>query len=480
MTAIQKAIIWSGMEKILSFGSNFAINILLARLLSVNDYGLIAMLSIFYSFSQALVDSGFSSALIQRKKCTKMDYSSVFLFNIAISIIIYFILFFSAPYIAKIYNNSNLILIIRIYCLNLIILSVYMVHRTLLIKKLRFKILAISTLISTICAGTIATIMAYLGFSYWSLVVQSLITSIINGIIIILYCKWIPLFKISIKSLKSLWNFGFNIMFTAIISSIYSNIYSLIIGHKYNSIKLGYFDRSYALSFMFPTAISDFSMRALYPIQSKIQEDDMKLNSNIKKVLHLTMMVIFPINIFISFNSHEIVYCLLGNKWLPISSYVSLITICALTLPISQINNNAIKSKGKSDYLLLAEAIKKLFGTLVVLITCQYDFKVMLYGLFIYSIADFVCSAFFLNKTTGLSIYSQIIELIPLFIISLISVSIGLSLSLFFYNIYFKLFISLIISILSYLLILSIKKDTGFIYYISLIKKLIYNENRYR
>ena len=221
----RKAIIWSGIEKVGTYVVNFAIQIMLARLLCPNDYAVVAMLAIFFSISQAFIDSGFATTLIQKQDCTQADYSSVFYFNVLIGGVVYLLFFFGAPFIEAFYNFEGLALVTRVYSLNLFINSFAMVHRVILTKELKFKKIALITFLSSIISAIPAIIMAYWGYGYWALVGQSLISAAVTSALIMYQSKWRPSLIFSKNSLAKLAPFGLKMLVVYLFHAIYNNVY---------------------------------------------------------------------------------------------------------------------------------------------------------------------------------------------------------------------------------------------------------------
>lgn len=411
-------IFWSGIEQFSSKVSNFIITIILARILAPNDYGLVAMLGIFFSFSQALIDSGFASSLVQKGECTEDDYSTVFYFNIIISILIYLILYFSSPLIAKFYNNDLLINLTKVYSINLIINAFGFVHRIMLVKQLKFKTIAQITMISSLLSGIGAIFAAYNGFGYWALVVQIMLSSLLSTILFILSTRWTPMLLFSFNALKSLSSFGLSIMFLALFNSIYTNLYSLYIGHKFNTRDLGLFNRSQTFSMFIPISISDFVMKAIYPIEVQYKENIELLRTRFKEYLYMMMLVVISLSTFVSVYSYDIVTFLLSDKWIEIVPLLQIMSIAYIFTPIVQLNWNILKVRGCSKDLLKSELIKKILGILIMLITVQWGIFYMVVGLLVYAVIDMFISTIYVKREINLGFIKQLLVILPIFIYS--------------------------------------------------------------
>lgn len=449
----RKAIIWSGIEKVGTYVVNFAIQLILARLLCPNDYAVVAMLAIFFSISQAFIDSGFATTLIQRQDCTQKDYSSVFFFNILIGGIVYVLFFFGSPLIESFYNFEGLSLVTKVYSLNLLINSFAMVHRVILIKKLQFKKIAIVTFASSLFSAIPAIAMAYYDMGYWTLVAQSLISAVITSCMIIYQSKWKPSLILSKNSLSKLAPFGMKMLVVYLFHAVYNNVYSLLIGKKFPSQELGYYDRGKTISSMGPIGFSDFYTRALYPIQSKVQNDAKALEYSYNKSFSLMCLVIVPIAAFMFFFAEETVYTLLGPQWMQCAFILQVLCIGYMFYPLQALNMNMLKVKGRGDYMLSAEVIKKVMGLACVLILIHFDLKWVVIGWTCCSIMEFIISEgfflklcrFSLNKSSKTLIISVLTTYALASLISYFTASL-------FLNLIIRFFVGFIIYALLYML----------------------------
>lgn len=237
-------VLWSCVERFSVQGIQFVIMVIMARILLPSDYGMIGMLAIFIAIAQTLIDSGFSNALIQKKDRSEIDYSTVFYFNIAVGIVLYFILFFSSPLIARFYNTPELTGLTRVLALNLFINSLAVVQRAILSIKIDFKTQAKASFSAAIISGIVGIVMAYTGFGVWSLAVQTVLNAFVNTVLLWIFSKWIPLKVFSFESFKKLFAFGSKLLASGLLDTIYRNIYTIVIGKKFASTDLGYFTRA--------------------------------------------------------------------------------------------------------------------------------------------------------------------------------------------------------------------------------------------
>lgn len=425
----KRSVLWSGIQNVANQGIHFVITVIIARILSPEDYGLIAMLTIFYALAQAFIDSGLSGALIQKKSCTEKDYNSVFVFSIVVSALLYVILFFCAPFIAILYKNDLLVLLSRVYLFSLVINAVGIVPMTIMHKNLQFKQFAYITTGINIVSGIIAILAAYCGLAYWALVFQVMITSILSTLLYFIKTRWKPTFVFSLDSFKSMIAYGFPVMLTSIVHAIYNNIYSLVIGAKYDSRELGLYNRAYSFSSIVPTTFSNFTMRAMFPVLARIQDNIDELKHKILDMLHLSLYVVIPINVYLIFNCKDIIILVLGEKWIELEPYFVVLCVSSIAYVYTNMHMTTFKTIGKTKKLFMSETIRKVLGLLTVIITAPYGVMVMVYGLLIYSIIDVIISSLFLNKCIPIGVINQIKASFTPIIFSLLSG--GLSLILY-------------------------------------------------
>lgn len=311
-----KSLLWSGIQQFVVFGIQFGVGIVLARLLTPFDFGVIAMQGVFFAISNAFIDCGLEGALIQKKECTREDANSAFIFSVTISVALYLLLFFGAPLIQDFYQTPNLGKVLRVSALVLMINAAGIVPRSLLQRQLRFKELAIASTTIYFFAGAVAVYMAYHGYAYWALVGQTLLAAVLINIAYYVYTRWHPTFKFSIESFRQLITFGLPMLLTALVHALYNNIYSLVIGKRYDAHQLGLYNRAENYSGYVSLNLSDMSMRAMYPILSRVQDDLEQLKVAALRILHTSAFIVVPVNVFLLVKAEDIIRILLTEKWL--------------------------------------------------------------------------------------------------------------------------------------------------------------------
>ncbi len=465
-------IIWNGIGFFLNYGLNLIFQIILARLLLPKDFGLIGMISIFISLSMIFIESGFSSALIQKKNPTQLDYSSVFYFNIIIGIALYFILFFTAPYIAYFFLEPKLISILRWFGLTLILSSFIVVHTAIVNKNMNYKLITKINVISSVISGVFGITLAFLDFGVYSLVYKMVLFGAINFVLFILLSKWKPSFIFSSKSIKSLFKFSSNLLLSSIIHSIYLNINNLLIGKFYSSIQLGYYTQGKKLQEIPAIQLSEVVAKVMFPAFSTIQDDNEKIKSIYKRVILSVIWIIFPMVIYLATMSNEIIIIFFTEKWLPAVPYLQILCIGNMLYPIHYISMNLSKSKGFSNVFLKIEIVKKIIGFSAIVIAIPHGVVALVFAEMITSWLVLYFNLSWNGKLINYSFREQIKDYFPTFLlIFFVGTTTYIFKSIFdFLGIYMLFVIGSLLFLFLYFILSYIFKIDGFIYFLNLLK----------
>lgn len=405
---LKKGMIWNFIEKILMEGAQFVIGIILARLLLPSDFGLIGMLAIFVAVSNVFIDGGFTKALVQKKECRDIDYSTTFVSNVVISLFIYVVLYFSAPLIAAFYKEPILKSLTRVLSLNFILGSLNIVQRAQLVSKVDFKSLAQIRVISIICGGLAGVGMALSGFGVWSLVGQTIITTLAQIILFPIYSKWKPSLRFSKESFKTLFGFGAKLMVSGVYSVIINNISTICIGRKYNSGDLGYYTRGSQFSILISQTVTDVLGSVTFPVLSHLQDDRNHMVSVYRKSLFLTALCIFPIMVLCTILARPIVLILLTEKWSPCVVLMQWLFLARMFTPLSSLNMNILNALGRSDLFLKVDLSKAPLLILMLIITIPISVKAICIGSFINSFICFFINAYMPGRLFGYGAWQQI------------------------------------------------------------------------
>ncbi len=394
----RRGVAWSAIERFGIQISQFVVSVILARMLLPEDYGVIAMLSIFMVTATALVDSGMAQALIQRQERTERDLTTALIFNIAIAVVIYAAIYFAAPYIAQFYNTPQLCAVARIFSLCIIINSLGVVQLALITISLDFKRQAIASLLGVVTGGVVAIFMAYRGWGVWSLVAQQIICDTTRITIIWIMSKWHPTGAFSIDSLRSLSRFGSRIMASGIIHVIYVNLYPLIIGRYFSPTALGLFNRATTIGALPSSSISTIVERALYPILCERQGRREEAIETLWRYLRMVCFGVFPAMVGLSILARPTILVLLGERWAGVAPLLSIIAIAYMFDPVMKLMGSIIKSQGHSDDFLRAEVLKKIAGVAILIATLPLGIEAMARGLILYAAADMAIVTLFARR----------------------------------------------------------------------------------
>lgn len=411
-----KGVIWSGIDKIANGGVIFLANIILARLLTPKDFGLLAIIAIFVQISQTFIDSGFSNALIQKKNRSQTDYSTVFFFNLGLSIVFYIILFFASPLIANFFDNEKLTPLTRIVGLNLVIGALVSVHKTRLTIQLRFKIQAVISLIASISSATIAILLAAKGFGVWSLAILTISNITIQTILIYIFIKWKPSLEFSKKSFSQLFSYSSKLLGASLLHLLYRNIYPIVIGKQFSPRDLGFFNRADLFAQYIPNTVGSVISRVAFPIFSRIQDDNNKLRNAYSKYIVYSSCFIFPIMIGLIILAQPLIILILKEKWIPMIPMLQILCIDWMCDHLSQINLNVLFVKGRSDLALKLEIIKKITAILIFIISLKWGIIGVCWGRVIYGYFAIYLNSFYTYRLIGLTVFKQIKDILkPLF-----------------------------------------------------------------
>lgn len=425
-----RGVVWSAVEKFSTIGIQFVMNIIIARILSPSDYGIIGMLAIFLSISQCLVDSGFTSALIQAKNRSERDYGTVFIFNLAISVFLYIILFVCAPLISKFYELNILTDVLRVVGLILIISALSNVQRTIFTINVDFKTQSLVSIPAAVISGIIGIVFAYKGLGVWALVAQTLSNGAVITILFwIMSCERFRI-VFDIESFKRLGGFGIKLMFSSLLNTIYTNLYALFIGKRYSAEKLGYYSRADQLAVFPATTLTDIISRVAYPLMCQNQSDKNELSRVYTKFIKLSCYVIFPLMVGLAVLSKPLIVLLLTDKWLPAAIILFILALDGLWAPITRINLYLLQAVGRSDLFLRLEIFKKTISIGILLFTLQYGLFWICIGRLVYSIIALMINMYYTVDIIGKSYIDQVKDWFPTLVVTVI-MGVGVYLSVY-------------------------------------------------
>jgi len=422
-----KGIIWSAVDKFAVQIGQFAVSIVLARILLPEDFGLLGMLAIFIALSQTFIESGMGLGLIQRQDRTDVDFSTVFVFNLAISSLFYLLLFFSAPFIASYFNQPQLIDLTRVLGLSLFVSSLAIVQRTKLTIAINFKAIAKTNVIGVIIGGITGIVAAMYGFGVWSLVIQTLLGSFASTVSLWFFSHWTPSIAFSRNSFRNLFGFGSKLLLSGLYAQLLTNVYNICIGKYYPISSLGYYTRAKGFADISAGTITSILQQATFPILAAVQNDKEKLVSVYSRMIRMSSFFIIPIMTLIALLAKPIVILLLTEKWVAVIPLLQWMVFARIFFPMSAINMNLLNAIGRSDLFLKIDLSKLPLTVIAMIITIPLGVKAMIIGHVVTSGVAFFINAYLPGKYYGYGAINQLKDMAPV-----IFATIGMSIVVFF------------------------------------------------
>lgn len=415
-----KGVGWSFVDNIANQGITFLVGLVLARILTPAEFGVLGMITIFIALSNSIVDSGFSNALIRKQDAKRIDYNTVFFFNIGISALFYGLLFAASPTIARFFDEPQLVNITRAMGLVLIFNALGIVQRTLLNKNIDFKTQTKVSIIASVGSGVVGIGMAIQGYGAWSLVGQQLSRQFLNTLFLWVFNSWRPVLEFSKQSFKELFSFGSKLLLSGIIDTTYKNIYYIIIGRFYSAEQLGQYTRAEQFNMIFSSNLTSVVQRVSYPTLSKIQDDDERLTEGYRRVIKSTMLITFACMLGLAAIAKPMVLILIGEKWLPAVGYLQIICFSGMLYPLHAINLNMLQVKGRSDLFLKLEIIKKILAVFPICLGIFIGIEYMLLGSVFNSFVAYGLNSAYSAGLIHYSTKRQIQDITPAFVVSLL------------------------------------------------------------
>lgn len=414
-----KGVMWSSIDRFSTQGIQFVFSILIARLLLPSDYGAVAMLNIFLSISQSFIDCGFGTALIRKLDRTDTDFSTVFYFNIVVGLFFYIVLWLASPYIAAFYEIPLLEDITKVLALTFVFSSFSGVHSAKLSITIDFKTIAKISIIVTILTGSVGLWMAYNGYGVWALVIQAVSWSLLRTVLLWLFVRWIPKWIFSWKSFRGMFSFGSKLLISGLIDTTYKNIYTLVVGKVFSSTTLGLYSRASGLAQYPSSNITSVLQGVTFPVLSSIQNETERLADAYKRFLRISAFIVFPLMVGLAAVADPLIRLVLTDKWEGCIYLLQIVCFSMMWYPIHAINLNLLQVKGRSDFFLKLEIIKKIQGVTILCVTIPMGIVVMCYGQIVGSLLSLVYNTYYTKKLIGYGYIAQMKDLLHILIHSL-------------------------------------------------------------
>ena len=465
--------LWRFLERCGSQGITFIVSIVLARLLAPEVYGTIAIVTVFTTLLQVFVNSGFGTALIQKKNADDIDFSTVFYFNIVFSLILYFGMFFAAPIIAKFYNNNELIPVIRMLSLVIVVFGVKNVQQSYVTKNLMFKKFFWSTLGGTLSGAAVGIYMAYMGYGVWALVGQQLTNAVVDTLILWITVEWRPKLLFSMKRLKSLFDFGWKMLASGLLDTLYNDLRTLIIGKMYTSEDLAFYNRGHTLPNFVTQNVNSTIDSVLLPVMAAEQDNIQVLKSMTRRSIKVATYLIMPLMVGMAVCAEPLVSLLLTEKWLPAVPFLRIFCFTYCFFPIHTANLNAIKALGRSDLFLKLEIWKKVFGMIAILSTMWISPLAMACSAIITTFISQIINSWPNKKLLGYSYLEQLKDISKNMFLSVIMGAIVYCITFLNLNSVETLTIQVLLGVIVYVMGSIIFKLESFYYVFGVLKSFI-------
>ncbi len=465
-------IFWKMSEKVGMQLINFMIQIVLARLLLPEDYGIVGLLTIFISISDVFLLQGFTTALIQKKDADEVDFSSVFIANVMMAFVIYGILFLLSPFVAEFYHEPRLSAIMKVLSLNVIVGSFSSVHNSIMSKNLEFKKSFWRTTANTLAHGISGIWFAYMGMGVWALVYSKLVGTLVGTIVICGTVKWRPKRIFSLERLKKLFSYSSKILMTNLINVVFNNIHSLIIGRYYAKSDLGFYQRGQQFPTVLSTAVDGSLSEVIYPTLSKLQDNLEQVKIALRRAMKTSMFLMLPLLMGLIAVAEEMIVVLLTEKWLPCVPYMRLACIICAFWPLSA-RTQALNALGKSNITFKLSMIAKALTLIMIFICVPFGIYAILLGTIFSSCITVWFTSYYVNKYIHYTLKEFILDLLPSILISLVMLAVVMMVGLWEVNVYAKLCVQVMVGVFTYAGLSAIFKVDSFYYILNILKSLV-------
>lgn len=417
---ILASLIWKFSERTGVQGVQFVIQIILARLLSPKDYGVIAIIMIFIALANVFIQSGFSTALIQKKDTDELDYSSVFYLSLGLAGVLYIVLYLCAPMIANFYKMNELTNILRVLSLTLFLGAFNSIQNVFIAKTFDFKKQFFSSLIGIICSGILGIVLAYKGFGVWTLVYQQLMNQLLICLVLFIMVKWRPKFLFSLKRIKKLFVFGSKLLLSSLLDTLYMNLTSLVIGKFYSPAMLGYYNRGNQFPQLIVSNFNGAIQSVMFPTLAAEQHNKIRVKEIVRRSIVTSSYIVFPLMIGLIVVSEPLIKLLLTDKWLDCIPYLRIFCLSYALWPIHTANLQAINAIGRSDIFLKLEIVKKIIGLIILIISLKYGAFAIAVGVLTSGVLASFINGYPNKKLLDYGYLEQMKDILPSLILSLI------------------------------------------------------------
>ncbi len=468
-----KGTFWSAADAFLGQGVTFVVGIVLARLLTPEEFGLVGIVLVFVVVLSGIVDAGFSQALIRKKNTTEDDYNTLFIVNFAASIILFVLLYIVSPFIADFFSRTELTALTRVTGLVLLFQALSIAQTTILAIKIDFKTKTKASVISSVLSGIIGVAMAFWGYGVWALVGQRLSATLIYTLCMWILVSWCPRPKFNLESFHYMWGFGWKLLLSGILNNVWNQLYQVVVGKFYCPSSLGQYTRSEQFANVFSGNLTNIVLRVSYPALSQLQDDKKRMTEAYRRIIKITMFVTVNLMFCLGAISDPLIYCFIGPQWYEAASFLPLICVSLSFYPLQAINLNMIQIQGRTDIFLIIEFIKKIVAIGPLLLGVFLNIYWMLIGSIFSSFICFFINSNYSGRSLGYTSLMQLRDVAPAFIEAT-----AIAFTIFFlnylpYSNWFILFLQVFVALTLFLAINELIKLPEYIEVKAMIKNFV-------
>lgn len=414
----KKGLYWSFFNQFSNYGTQFCIGIVMARLLSPTDYGITALPGVFMAIAGIFQNSGMTGALVRKEKIEEKDYSTLFIYSIAMGIFMYVTLFIASPWIADFFDTPVLIPLIRVTALTFLWGPINTVQYVILKRKLDFKTPTQISIATQIFSGIVGITLAYMGYGLWALVISGVLSSFLGLVIVSYVVKWHPKTGWSKDSFSYLWNYGNKLMVSALLDTAYNNITPVFVGKFYSPTDLGIYNRANGYAAMPSQQMTGVIQNVTFPVLSKMLNDNEGLARNYRRMIRTTAFIVFPMMFMLSALARPLILTMITAKWESCIILLQLMCFSLMWYPIHAMNLNLLQVKGRTDLFLRLEIIKKIIGLSILVITLPQGLVIFCIGSIISSILCLIINTYYTGKLINVGFLKQMKDLTPILLLS--------------------------------------------------------------
>ena len=429
-TKTVRGTIWSGIDSIAGQGITFLVGLVLARLLTPQEYGLIGYIAIIIAILNSIVDSGFSNALIRKKDAGEIDYDTTFIFNMALSLLMAGVMIVTAGPVSRFLNEPELVPLIRAMSVIVVINAAAIIQRTTLTKRVDFKTQTKVSLISSAASGAVGIGMALSGMGVWSLVGQQISRQLLNTVFLWAFNRWTPAWRFSWRSFRELFGFGWKLMVSGLLNTIWNEISQIVIGKCYSTATLGQFTRGKQFSDIFSTNMTTVIQRVSFPVLSSVQDEQTRLREGYRKIIKVTMLLSFVLMFGLGAVADSLLYVLVGSQWSEAARYLQILVFSACLYPLHAINLNMLQVAGRSDLFLKLEIVKKIIAIGPILLGVFISIEWMLWGWVATGLISYWLNSMFSGRMIGYGSLAQLRDIAPSFGVAFVMMAVLYALTL--------------------------------------------------